>query len=378
MKTAFPDRSVPRLSLQQSPQLIDPTTGLKSEVMRRLAAVIQPAVEPLLQLGRVNRCYDRYRATLKACKTPGEMFRDVLATLGVGYDVNPDERLNIPTRGPLVVVANHPFGGIEGVVLGAVLLEVRPDLRILANYLLKRVEGIGETIIPVDPFNTGGAVKQNRKGLKAAVAWLKAGGVLATFPAGEVAHFRWNKGRVVDPVWSPHVAVIARRTDATVLPVFFPGRNSLLFQLLGTLHPRLRTALLPREVMNKTGRRIRLFIGKPIPWQVMKKYDSDAALTNYLRSRTLFLRNRNIDNPRPRLRLPMPIAGASRPEPIAAPMAKADLLADLAGLPHAQCLISSGHLAVYIAWASQIPHLLNEIGRLREITFRDACEGTGK
>ncbi|MFZ0614563.1 MAG: GNAT family N-acyltransferase [Desulfobacterales bacterium] len=378
MKTAFPDRSVPRLSLQQSPQLIDPTTGLKSEVMRRLAAVIQPAVEPLLHLERMNRCYGSYCAALEACKTPGDMFRGVLAALEVGYDLNPDELLNIPARGPLVVVANHPFGGIEGAVLGAVLLKVRPDLRILANYLLKRVDGIGETIIPVDPFDAPGSARQNRKGLKAAVAWLKAGGVLAMFPAGEVAHFRWNRWRVADPVWSPHVAAIARRTGATVLPVFFPGRNSLLFQLLGTLHPRLRTALLPREVMNKAGRRIRLFVGKPIPRQVMKKYDSDAALTNYLRSRTLFLRNRKIDNPRPRLRFPAPIAGASRPQPVMAPVAKADLLADLAGLPHAQRLISSGHLAVYIAWASQVPHLLNEIGRLREITFRDACEGTGK
>ncbi len=339
--------------------------------------LIQPAIEPLLYLDRLNRCYADYHETLGWCRGPHEIFQSVLTAIGVSYDLSPRDLHNIPTRGPLVVVANHPFGGLEGVVLGAVLLQVRSDLRILANHLLKRLDGIGDTIIPVDPFDTPGSVNGNLKGLKTALAWLKAGGVLATFPSGEVASFQWKTGRVADPAWSPHVAAIARRTRAAVLPVYFPGQNSLLFQLLGLLHPRIRTALLPRELMNKAGRRVRLFVGKAIPWQVMKKYASDASLTDYLRLRTQFLKNRGVTNTRQRLRLVVSKTDPRRPLPIMAAVPQAGLLADLAGLPQAQQLISSGDFAVYIARASQIPSLLNEIGRLREITFRDACEGTG-
>ncbi len=362
----------------QSPKLIDLTAGFDSGVMRRTMALIQPAIETLLHLDRVNRCYAEYHETLDVCKGPQEIFQSALTSMGVGYDLSPEDLHNIPTRGPLVVVANHPFGGVEGVILGAVLLQVRSDLRILANYLLKRVDGIGDTIIPVDPFDGPGSAKENLKGLKTALAWLKAGGVLATFPAGEVASFRWKTGRVSDPVWSPHVAAVARRTRAAVLPVFFPGRNRLLFQLLGVLHPRLRTAMLPRELMNKAGRRVRLFVGKAIPWQVLNRYETDAELTEYLRLRTHFLKNRGVDKNRNRLRHVSFKTASMQPQPIMAPVAAAALHTDLAGLPQAQQLISSGDYAVYMARAAQIPNILNEIGRLREITFRDAREGTGK
>ena len=378
MNTGLADLRDHRHLTPQSPKLIDLTSGFDSQVMRRTMALIQPAIETLLHLDRVNRCYAEYHETLDACKGPLEIFKSALTSMGVGYELSAEDLRNIPTRGPLVVVANHPFGGIEGVILGAVLLQVRSDLRILANYLLKRVDGIGDTIIPVDPFDAPGSVKENLRGLKTALAWLKAGGVLATFPAGEVASFHWKKGRVADPAWSPHVAAIARRTRAVVLPVFFPGRNSLLFQLLGVLHPRLRTALLPRELMNKAGRRVRLFVGKAIPWQVLKRYETDAELTEYLRLRTHFLKNRGVDKNRYRLRLVSLKTDSMQLQPIMAPVAAAALRADLAGLPQAQQLISSGDFAVYMARASQIPNILNEIGRLREITFRDAREGTGK
>ena len=378
MNTSLADLRDHRHLTPQSPKLIDLTSGFDSQVLRRTMALIQPAVETLLHLDRVNRCYAEYHETLDACKGQLEIFQSALTSMGVGYEFSAEDQRNIPTRGPLVVVANHPFGGVEGVILGAVLLQVRSDLRILANHLLKRVDGIGDTIIPVDPFDTPGSVKQNLRGLKTALAWLKAGGVLATFPAGEVASFRWKMGRVADPPWSPHVAAIARRTRAAVLPVFFPGRNSLLFQLLGVLHPRLRTALLPRELMNKAGRRVRIFVGKAIPWQVLKRFETDAELIEYLRLRTHFLKNRGVDKNRYRLRLVSLKTDSLQPQPIMAPVAAAALRADLVGLPQAQQLISSGDFAVYMARASQIPNILNEIGRLREITFREACEGTGK
>lgn len=364
--------------LPQSPKLIDLAAGFESGVMRRAMALIQPAVAPVLDLERANRCYAEYQATLETCKGPQEIFQSALAAMGVGYDLGRGDLGKIPQRGPLVVVANHPFGGVEGLILAAVLLQVRSDLRILANYLLKRLDGIGETIIAVDPFNAPGSARRNLNGLKTALGWLKTGGALAVFPAGEVASFQWKKGRVADAAWSPHVAAIVRRTRAAVLPVFFPGRNSLLFQFLGLLHPRLRTALLARELMNKTGRRLRLFVGRAISWQALKRYATDAELIEHLRLRTYFLKHRCAGKTRPRLHLVALKTDPRRPQPIIAPVAAPALRHDLAGLPPAQQLICSGDFTVYIARAFQIPNILNEIGRLREITFRDAGEGTGK
>jgi putative hemolysin len=132
MNTGLADLRDHRHLTPQSTKLIDLTSGFDSQVMRRTMALIQPAVETLLHLDRVNRCYAEYHETLDACKGPLEIFQSALTSMGVGYDLSAEDLRNIPTRGSLVV-ANHPFGGVEGVILGAVLLQVRSDLRILAN-----------------------------------------------------------------------------------------------------------------------------------------------------------------------------------------------------------------------------------------------------
>jgi putative hemolysin len=378
MNTGHANRLAHRRYPLPSTKLIDLKAGFDSGTLHPILASIQPILERLLSLDRVNRCYAEYIELLDFRKSEVETFHHALTSVRVMYDLIPENFDNIPKRGPLVVVANHPFGGLEGVILGAVLLRVRPDVRILANYLLKRVQDIGDLIIPVDPFGSPGSANGNLRGLKAAIAWLKNGGTLVTFPAGEVASFRLKTGRVSDPLWSSHVAGLIRRARAAVLPVFFPGRNSLLFQLLGLLHPRLRTALLPRELMNKSGRRIRLFVGKAIPWQRLKKYETDTAMTEHLRLRTHFLKNRGKVMARPRLRLVKPRTDKNRPQPIIMPPARSLLQNDLTTLPREQRMIESGEFAVYIAAAAQIPNLLREIGRQREITFRDAREGTRK
>jgi putative hemolysin len=340
--------------------------------------LVQTPIERLLYLDRVNRCYADYYENLKSNIEETRVFQTALESIGVTYKIGGADWGRIPPSGPLVVVANHPFGGIEGVILGALIRQVRNDLKILANYLLKRLDGIGDYVIPVDPFDTPGSISSNLKGLKNALGWVKSGGVLAVFPAGEVASFQIKAGKVTDPPWSHHVAGIVRRTQSAVLPVFFPGQNSLPFHLLGLLHPRLRTAMLPRELMNKSNRRIKPLVGNTIPWSVLKKFESDKALIDYLRLRTYFLQNREAGTSR---RYPLPPSGEVEhglPEPIVAPLDTDLLVDDVSRLPAAQQLTSAGNYAVYIAEAEQIPHILREIGRLREVSFREVHEGTGK
>ncbi len=196
------------------------------------------------------------------------------------------------------------------------------------------------------------------------------------FPSGEVSSPRWRQGQIADPPWSPHVGGIIRRAGATALPVYFPGRNGWKFQLAGLVHPRLRTCLLPGELVRNSGRDIRVCIGRPIPWAKLRRLPDDRCRTSFLRASTYVLQNR----PEAARRLNRSFTGPSPDgtrSPIAAPLAgsrSAREVADL-GAPHR--LAAGGEFEVYLARAEQIPHLMHEIGRQREISFRMVCEGTG-
>jgi len=282
----------------------------------------------------------------------------------------PDEALQrVPASGATVVVANHPFGALEGVILAQLLRRVRPDVKILANYFLERIPELRDLFISVDPFGGDGAAARNLRPLKQALAHLQSGGLLVIFPAGEVSRRRLD-GSAVDPHWYNTVARLVRRTEAPVLPVYFPGSNSLLFHLAGLLHPRLRTALLPRELLNKRNRTIAPRIGTLIPFTRLKPLDDDA-MTAQLRLRCYALA---AHGERPQASP----AGGRPPEDIAAAVAVPLLSAEVAALPPEQLLEQSGEMQVWYARANQIPWLLQEIGTLREITFRAAGEGTGR
>lgn len=157
----------------------------------------------------------------------------------------------IPSSSPAVVVANHPFGAIDGLILASVLSSVRKDVRILANYLLGAVPDLREIFFLVDPFGRKGSSARNVGAMRKAVQWVRQGGMLAIFPAGEVSHLTWKNRNVQDPPWSDTAARLVRLTQAPVVPIFFEGRNSNLFQAAGLLHPRLRTIMLPREILRR-------------------------------------------------------------------------------------------------------------------------------
>jgi putative hemolysin len=269
----------------------------------------------------------------------------------------------------VVAVANHPFGLMEGAILATLLRSVRGDVKILANHLLSNLPGSAEHCIFVDPFGGPGSVHSNRKGLKESIAWLERGGLLAVFPAGEVAHLNLKEGAVTDPEWNRSIARIIRLTRASALPVFFPGANGAWFQLLGFLHPKVRTALLAHEFLNKTNRTIEVRIGNPIAPAKLGTYQDDVALTRYLRHRTYMLQGRQA---------PAAEAQKTSSEPVAEPVLSELIAADVAKLSPDRTLVDSGEFAVLLAKAAEIPNALCEIGRLRELTFREIGEGTGK
>jgi putative hemolysin len=289
--------------------------------------------------------------------------------LQVRYRVTPRDRAQIPPRGPAVVVANHPFGLLEPAILAAFLREIRPDIRFLAN---ERLAGLPEIEPYLIPVRLDAPRAANLAATRRALEFLLGGGLLVVFPAGAVSHFQWQQRASTDPAWSPAVArLIAlaahRGVRAPTIPVYVPGSNSVAFHLAGLVHPRLRTALLARELFNKERREVELRIGRPVPADKLLALPSDQERIHYLRWRTYLLAERAGLEPRT----------AEEGEPVAASLPGPALAAEVAALSPECLLDRAGGLEVYLVEAPQAPLVLREIGALRERTFRAAGEGTG-
>mgnify|MGYP003640538637 CR=1 FL=1 len=338
---------------------------------RRLMPIAKP-VERLLSFDRIN---SGYREVLSLWEEEGSFFKACLRVVGATYQVSNEDLDRFPQKGPVLVVSNHPFGALDGIILGAILEEVRPDFRLLGNFLLQQVEPLKSWIIPVSPFDSARNSSDNSRGLRACLGWLKEGGVLATFPAGEVAHFNFRQRSVRDPEWSKHAISLARRGGAVIVPFFVHGRNSLVFQSLGKLHPLLRTAMLGRELANKAGHEIPVAIGKPIPSAKLDRLNNDLERTRYVRMRTEILANRVSEPETGRSLIP---AKPPKMEPIIDPIDPEVLAEEIAGLPSENRIYDYKHFALYFCRSAEIPNVLREIGRLREVTFRQEGEGSGK
>ncbi|MBC8164460.1 MAG: lysophospholipid acyltransferase family protein [Bryobacteraceae bacterium] len=336
-----------------------------------LPTPVADALERVLLLDRLDDIYSRVVA--RTDDKPA--FDKLLDILNIKVAITPDDLDHIPKTGPVVLVANHPFGFIEGAIVAAVLPRVRSDVKIMANTMLSNFGVLADFFLYVNPFGGENAARENRKGLRQAVAHLRNGGMLVVFPAGEVAHLDLRERGVVDPPWNPGVAGLARISGATVIPSFFAGANSALFQLLGFLHPRVRTAMLPHEFLNKQCSTIEFRIGSPIAPARLGRFTSDRDSIAWIRSRTYLLKHRNHHVPTLRVNLPF----LNQPqEPVEPSVAPAQLAAEISRLQPERRLTALGELSVYYASSHEIPQVLREIGRLREITFRRAGEGTGK
>lgn len=362
--------------------LIEIGKNLRSPWARAGYRGISPLLERLLKIRATNQLYDDSRGN-----PSDSFFQSVLQNLGVRYRYSSQEAARIPPEGPVFVISNHPFGGLDGIILGDLLLSIRKDSKLLANYLLLRMAELEPLVFGIDPFGGSSAARYNARSVKESLNWLRDGHLIATFPAGEVSHFRSSQKRVTDPDWNPVCAKLIQRSGAAVVPLFFSGGNSLFFNCVGTIHPRLRTILLGRELMKKRNSEVSLRIGTPIPASKIAKFSSDKELLDFLRLRTYLLGGSDRRKPRgplsirPNLRLhvtPKPKPETPDLAPLIDPVPKEKLLAEIDSLPKSRLVYERKQFRVYIVKGSKAPNLLLEIGRLRELTFREVREGTGK
>lgn len=314
-------------------------------------------------LKKINRLYE------SAFSYEGPYPEGLLHNLGVSYDVAPSDLKNIPASGPAIVIANHPTGALDGMILIDLLSKARPDVKFMGNFLLSRIGPLERFFIDVDPFDakSGG----NVSGIRESLQHLSGGGLLVIFPAGEVA--TWQRGfrDVKDRPWPESVLKFIRKAQVPVVPVYIEASNSRTFRLAGKVHPMLRTLLLPRELVNKAGCSVPLRIASPI---LPKKTEdlSKTAYNSYLRASVEYLKPSGRRRPRRAERR----AARKVPDEVRGDVDVKLLCSELESLRGHYRLFVSGGYEVYCAPPQQIPNMMLMIATLRERTFREIGEGT--
>lgn len=329
-----------------------------------------PRIALLAEVSGLNRL-ERFYNEIE--QREGEDFITALfAHLDLKLEVDAEDLALVPREGGVAIVANHPYGAIDGLAMMHVLQQVRPDLRVMANFMLQQLEPLRDRFIGVNPFEQLSA-RSSFQGMRQAMEHLAQGGALGVFPAGEVSSYRNDLDAVADPRWKAPVIKLIRSAEVPVVPLWFDGANSLVFQMLGMIHPNLRTLQLPHEMLRMRGRSVHLRIGKPISPKDLAALPSAEQLARYLRAKTYALGS-GAHVKREQFR---PLFFPRRPKPIVEAIPVSDLEREITALADRK-LSSQAEFDLYLAPSDRIPHLLREIGRLREETFRAVGEGTNK
>ena len=317
-----------------------------------------------LGLGKINRLFDG------AADYQGREFADhLLENMNITFGLDEEQLNNIPKEGGFVIVCNHPFGGIEGVMLYSLISKVRPDIKLMANFILSHIPNLKEAFFSVNPFTENPEWKSSVGGIKGAIQHIASGNGLGVFPAGEVSRYHGHD-YPEDLPWSTSIARMIKNANVPVIPLFWQGRNSRWFYFLDKIHTMLGTARLTRELANKHDKCIPVQIGKAILPAEIAEYENPKDLAAYLRNRTYALEG-NIPESKVEVK-------DTHLEPIIDSADVADLRAELAAIREKSFLYSASDYECYLADYEDIPNLMREIARLREITFRAIGEGTGK
>lgn len=287
-----------------------------------------------------------------------DFIEDFLELLNVTYTCSHSSKQNIPSEGKLLIVANHPLGGLDGLILLKAISEIRTDVKIIANDLLMNIENLNNLFLPIDLFKQS-KIKENLKKIENA---FNNGEAVIIFPAAEVSRLRFLK--IVDKRWSKGVIRFAEKYNVPILPVYIKSRNSFKFYLLSLLYKRISTLYLVREMFKSKNKVIHLKIGELIPTESIKGININLQeKANLLKKhvynlgtnkRKIFKTVKNIIHPIP-------------PAIVRNELKNSKLLG-----------YTFDKKSIYLVEFSKAKNVIREISRLREITFRKVGEGTGK
>jgi putative hemolysin len=325
----------------------------------------------VLKISTLNKVYDRNKHLHDV-----EFLNAILKDLEIKFKIPEEDLKRLPKNGAYITISNHPLGGIDGVLLLKLMLEKEPSFKIIANFLLHRIEPVKKYIMPVNPFENHKDVKSSVIGLKETFRHLSDGKPLGIFPAGEVSTYKDGK-LVVDKPWEEGAIKVIRKAQVPVVPIYFHAKNSRLFYLLSKINGTLRTAKLPSELFSQKDRVIKVRIGKPISVAEQNEYETIEEYSEFLRKKTYMLAN-SFNKESKLLSVPNLIQPKS-PKKIVTPASQDEMNAEVNKIRDADCrLLQSKNYEVFFTKAEKIPNILHEIGRLREITFREVGEGTNE
>lgn len=332
--------------------------------------VIAQALMRIFRYNRLNRVYaNTYDSD------PAVFINSILDHLDIRFEVSEKELGNIPLTGPFITVSNHPFGGIDALILLKILMKRRPDVKVAANFLLQKIDPLKKLILPSDGQDGAREKKSHSDSVAEAMNHVSEGHGLALFPAGEVSTYQADSGLIIDREWQEPVLMAVRMAGVPVIPVYFHGTNSRWYHILDRIHPLLGTAGLGRELINKRHKIIKVRMGQVITVKEQAGFGDVARFGRYLRARTYSLGSGLEARPffagfrHRRIR---------RQEPVEPAVEKEILRSEIDSIRHSCELFKSGKYSVLFAPTSSIPGMIREIGRLREVTFRAVGEGTNR
>ncbi|MEO1484624.1 MAG: lysophospholipid acyltransferase family protein, partial [Bacteroidota bacterium] len=324
----------------------------------------------MTKITTINRFYNKN----KDLEAP-EFLESILDYYEIDFEIPEEDLKRLPKSGAYITISNHPLGGIDGVLLLKLMLQERKDFKIIANFLLHRIAPLKPYIMPVNPFESHKDAKSSLIGFKSALMHLKEGHPLGIFPAGEVSTYKDGK-LVVDRPWEEAAIKLIRKAEVPVVPIYFHARNSRLFYRLSKVHDVFRTAKLPSELTTQSRRPIKVRVGQPISVAAQNEEKTLEEFTDLLRKKTYLLANpfekeRLIDKVPTTLKIP------KSPKKIASAVSAKVLEGEIEKLREKGCrMLQSKNYEVYLAQQKDMPFILKEIGRQREITFREVGEGT--
>ncbi|MFO8023067.1 MAG: GNAT family N-acyltransferase [Perlabentimonas sp.] len=327
----------------------------------------------LMSLLKINKINSEYA---KISDLEGiEFLTKLLERLDIKYEISPEELKRIPKEGPFIIISNHPYGGIDGIILLKIIQELRPDFKVMANFLLRRIDPLKDSIIPVDPFEGESQTSGSVAGIKNALSHLRNGMPLGIFPAGEVStYYNTESPGVADKQWNESIVKFIKKMEVPIIPVYFKGTNSRLFHILGLIHPMLRTAKLPSELFNKKNKLVKLRMGLPIMPKEQQEFKDIARFGRFLRLKTYALGSsievKKFFNYRHKAN--------AKPEEIATAVPQELIESEIESVRDEHLLFKSKNFCVFCVPSFCVPNIMSEIGRLRELTFREIGEGTNR
>jgi putative hemolysin len=325
----------------------------------------------VLKISTLNEVYNRNKHLEDL-----DFLNAILDDLEIKFEIPEEDLKRLPKDGAYITISNHPLGGIDGILLLKLMLEREPNFKIIANFLLHRIVPLKKYIMPVNPFENHKDAKSSVLGIKETLRHLSDGKPLGMFPAGEVSTYKEGK-LMVDKTWEEGAIKVIRKAQVPVVPIYFHAKNSQLFYFLSKINDTLRTAKLPSELFSQKDRVIKVRIGKPISVNEQNEHTTLEDYSEFLRKKTYMLANPFEKEtpflPTPNLKLP------KNPKTIVTGASQNNMNQEVNTLRNTDCrLLQSKNYEVFFAEASKIPNILHEIGRLREITFREVGEGTNE